>query len=107
MELTPVVELGVDEADAILVPRLGHADRPPLDVIEDEDCGRDLLLSRIESFPAEHLARLGLSREWPSDGPVAGVSAAPGTDDPGGSEVGAVVGDDAEPEAGLDGDRQG
>ena len=45
MELTPIVELGVAEAYAILIERFGLSDLPPLDAIENEDWGRDLLLS--------------------------------------------------------------
>jgi len=62
MKLTPIVELGVAEAYAILL-RLGHADLPPLDAIENEDWGRDLLLSRFEAIPPATLAGLGLTRD--------------------------------------------
>ncbi len=60
-ELTPIVELGVDEAYAILTGRFGQTDLPPLDAIENEDWGRDLLLSRFLTIPAEALAEAGLS----------------------------------------------
>ena len=63
MELTPVVELGVAEAYEILVTRFGQADLPPLDAIENEDWGRDLLLSRFLSISDEGLAEAGLSRD--------------------------------------------
>ena len=63
MELTPIVELGVDEAHAILTDLFGHSDLPPLDAIENEDWGRDFLLSRFESIPDDALARAGLSRD--------------------------------------------
>jgi len=59
--LTPIVELGVDEAYAILVERFGRDDLPPLDAIENEDWGRDFLLSRFLEIPAEALAEAGLS----------------------------------------------
>jgi len=62
MELTPIVELGVAEAFAILTGRFGQSDLPPLDAIESEDWGRDLLLSRFESIPVEALAEAGLTR---------------------------------------------
>lgn len=62
MKPTPIVELGVDEAYAILV-RLGVADLPPLEAIENEDWGRDSLLSRFEAIPLAELARLGLARD--------------------------------------------
>jgi hypothetical protein len=61
MALTPVVELGVAEAYALLTDRFGVTDLPPLDAIENEDWGRDLLLSRFLSIPAEDLAKAGLT----------------------------------------------
>ncbi len=66
MELTPIVELGVDEAYAILTGRLGQTDLPPLDAIENEDWGRDILLSRFESISDEVLTGIGLvrDRDW-------------------------------------------
>jgi hypothetical protein len=60
MALTPVVELGVSEAYELLTQRFGVTDLPPLDAIENEDWGRDLLLSRFETIPAEALAEAGL-----------------------------------------------
>jgi hypothetical protein len=63
MELIPIVELGVAEAHAILTDRLGQSDLPPLEAIENEDWGRDLLLSRFESISVERLAELGLTRD--------------------------------------------
>ena len=60
MALTPVVELGVAEAYELLTQRFGATDLPPLDAIENEDWGRDLLLSRFETIPAEALAEAGL-----------------------------------------------
>jgi hypothetical protein len=59
--LTPIVELGVDEAYAILVELFGRDDLPPLDAIENEDWGRDLLLGRFLQIPAEALAGAGLT----------------------------------------------
>ena len=68
-ERTPIVELGVAEAYAILV-RLGHADLPPLDAIENEDWGRDWLLGRFEAMSPADLDRLGLTRDpaWDGEG---------------------------------------
>jgi hypothetical protein len=63
MELTPIVELGVDEAYAILADRFGQSDLPPLDAIENEDWGRDFLLSRFEAIDNETLAGAGLKRD--------------------------------------------
>lgn len=59
----PIVELGVAEAHAILAARPDGEDLPPLEAIENEDWGRDLLLSRFLEMPAEELAALGLSLE--------------------------------------------
>jgi hypothetical protein len=72
MELTPIVELGVAEAYAILTDRFGHSDLPPLEAIENEDWGRDLLLSQFESISDEALALAGLTRDegWDRLGPV-------------------------------------
>ncbi len=65
MALKPVVELGVDEAYAILAGLVEGDRLPPLDAIENEDWGRDFLLSRFEAFSAERLAGLGL--RWGED----------------------------------------
>jgi hypothetical protein len=61
MALTPIVELGVAEAYDVLVGRFGQDDLPPLDAIENEDWGRDYLLSRLQRLPPEDLAAAGLS----------------------------------------------
>lgn len=66
MNLRPVVELGVAEAYAILSARPGAEDLPPLDAIENEDWGRDWLLSRFEAIPAAEMAALGL--RWDEGG---------------------------------------
>lgn len=63
MALTPIVELGVSEAYEILTGRFGVADLPPLDSIENEDWGRDYLLSRFLEIPRPMLAEAGLSVE--------------------------------------------
>lgn len=60
MGLIPIVELGVAEAYEILTVRFGLRDLPPLEAIENEDWGRDFLLSQFEQFPAEVLAAAGL-----------------------------------------------
>ena len=74
MALKPVVELGVDEAYALLVDHFGVADLPPLLAIENEDWGRDLLLSRFEALAAADLAALGLVFETgPGLGPDFGA----------------------------------
>ena len=61
MALTPIVELGVAEAYDLLVVRFGRAGLPPLEAIENEDWGRDFLLSRFQEIPAEDLAEAGLT----------------------------------------------
>ena len=60
MALTPIVELGVAEAYALLTERFGQSDLPPLDAIENEDWGRDFLLGRFLELPADALAAAGL-----------------------------------------------
>lgn len=68
MALTPIVELGVAEAYQILTERFGAAGLPPLDAIENEDWGRDYLLSRLLEYPASALAGAGLcAREADAD----------------------------------------
>lgn len=69
MSLKPVVELGVAEAYAILVDHFGEDRLPPLEAVENEDWGRDLLLSRFEERTAAELAAAGLrllegDRSW-------------------------------------------
>ncbi len=59
MDLTPIVELGVAEAYEILSERFGLADLPPLEAIENEDWGRDYLLSRFLEMSEEDLAQVG------------------------------------------------
>jgi hypothetical protein len=66
MALTPIVELGVSDAYEILTQRFGVTDLPPLESIENEDWGRDYLLSRFLQLPREALAGEGLSIE-PAD----------------------------------------
>jgi hypothetical protein len=61
MGLIPIVELGVSEAYVILIEKFGVAGLPPLDAIENEDWGRDYLLSRFLEIPAPALAEAGLS----------------------------------------------
>lgn len=61
MALTPIFELGVAEAYEILSVRFGLVDLPPLEAIENEDWGRDFILSRFQEFPAKALAEAGLS----------------------------------------------
>lgn len=60
MALMPVFELGVAEAYDLLTGHFAQTDLPPLDAIENEDWGRDLLLSRFLAFSAEALASAGL-----------------------------------------------
>jgi hypothetical protein len=63
--LTPIVELGVAEAYELLTERFGLAGLPPLDAIENEDWGRDYLLSRFQDLTPEALACAGLT--WSDD----------------------------------------
>ncbi len=69
MALTSIFELGVSDAYAILSERFGATDLPPLDAIENEDWGRDLLLSRFLNVTAEALAEAGLTLDDHSGNP--------------------------------------
>lgn len=60
MALISIFELGVAEAYELLSVRFGLVDLPPLDAIENEDWGRDFLLSRFQDLPAKALADAGL-----------------------------------------------
>ena len=57
MALIPIVELGVSEAYALLTERFGVIDLPPLDAIENEDWGRDYLLTRLSEMTASAARR--------------------------------------------------
>lgn len=61
MALKPLVELGVDEAYRLLTERFGVVDFPPLLAIENEDWGRDLLLSQFLRSSPEDLREAGLT----------------------------------------------
>jgi hypothetical protein len=63
MAVTPVVELGVEDAYRLLTERFGVRDLPPLDAIENEDWGRDLVLSKLLELPVDVLAEAGLTTE--------------------------------------------
>jgi hypothetical protein len=66
-ELKPIFELGIAEAYAILTGPLGvtASGLPPLDALENEDWGRDLLLSRFLEFSPQALAQVGLRLQEP------------------------------------------
>jgi hypothetical protein len=53
MALMPIFELSVAEAHALLTQRFGRADLPPLEAIENEDWGRDYLLSQFQEIPPD------------------------------------------------------
>lgn len=61
MALRPIVELGVSEAYRILIETFGAEGLPPLEAIENEDWGRDLLLDRFLHVPTSELAAAGLT----------------------------------------------
>jgi hypothetical protein len=63
----PIVELGVAEAYDLLSNRFGVRDLPPLEAIENEDWGRDSLLSRFLELSPADLAAAGLT--WDEDMP--------------------------------------
>ena len=58
---SPIVELGVAEAYVLLTERFGQTDLPPLEAIENEDWGRDFLLSRFRELSPEELDAAGLT----------------------------------------------
>lgn len=90
MSLRSIHELTVSEAYRLLLASgaAGGADLPPLDAIENEDWGRDWLLSRLWELPEEELARMGLAARLDST--------PPGADDSRGGEGGIVGGGEAE-----------
>jgi hypothetical protein len=49
-----------------LTERFGLTDLPPLEAIENEDWGRDLLLSRLAELPPTALAEAGLTLDSPT-----------------------------------------
>ena len=61
MALTPIVELGVAEAHAILTEHFRLSGLPPLDAVDNEDWGRDYLLAKLAEFSAAELAEVGLT----------------------------------------------
>jgi hypothetical protein len=67
MPIRSIFELGVAEAYEYLTERFGVTGLPPLDAIENEDWGRDLLLSRFLEIPADSLADAELG--WDEDKP--------------------------------------
>jgi hypothetical protein len=60
---TPIIELGMAEAYELLETHFGLTEMPPLDAIENEDWGRDWLLSQFFDLAPEVLASAGLSLE--------------------------------------------
>jgi hypothetical protein len=60
-----VVDLAVSEAFDLLAP-LGRFDLPPLDALENEDWGRDWLLSRFLELSPADLRALGLVWDEPA-----------------------------------------
>ena len=67
MALTPLVELGVAEAYEILTTHFHIHDLPPLDSIENEDWGRDYLLSRFLELSRAALVEAGLCVDGSED----------------------------------------
>ncbi len=58
-----IFELGVEEAYQLLVDSGNCQNLPPLEAVENEDWGRDMLLTRLWSLSSESLESLGLSKE--------------------------------------------
>jgi hypothetical protein len=62
----------VAEAYELLAERFGLSGLPPLLAIENEDWGRDYLLSRFQEVPPDQLAAAGLSWTEPAEEPPGG-----------------------------------
>jgi hypothetical protein len=58
--MIPILELGVADAYRLLTEVFHVRDLPPLGAIENEDWGRDYILSRLAGIPAAQLAANGL-----------------------------------------------
>ena len=56
-----ILELSTEEAFEILFFRFRQTDLPPLAALENEDWGRDLLLSRFLEITATDIADAGLT----------------------------------------------
>ena len=66
--MTPILELSTAEAFEILTRRFGLTDLPPLDALENEDWGRDFLISRFLELPDQDLAAASLTwKDAPRD----------------------------------------
>ena len=65
MGLKPLIELGVNEAYHLAQDHFRSPELPPLAAIENEDWGRDYLLSRLLDLSDSELALAGLCREDP------------------------------------------
>jgi hypothetical protein len=61
MPLMPIAELGVSQAYELLLLRFGCAGLPPIEAIENEDWGRDYLLSKLVELGQGALADAGLT----------------------------------------------
>lgn len=61
--MTPLFELGVAEAYELLnrLDPTPEVPLPPLDAIENEDWGRDLLLSRLQALGESALRSFGVT----------------------------------------------
>jgi hypothetical protein len=61
MDLIPIVELSVAEAHDILSSHFKVEDLPSLAAVENEDWGRDYLLTKLFELSREQLAGAGLT----------------------------------------------
>jgi hypothetical protein len=66
MDLIPLVELSVADAHQILTSRFKVQDLPPLASVENEDWGRDYLLSKLFEMPRQALTEAGLTPDDPA-----------------------------------------
>jgi hypothetical protein len=63
MALRGITELGVAEAWVLLRDQFCRDDLPPLSAVENEDWGRDYVMSRFLEYSPGELERVGLTLE--------------------------------------------
>ena len=59
-----IYDLTTAEAYRLVVEHFGH-ELPPLEAVENEDCGRDYVLQHFQKHTAEELAAAGLTLDVP------------------------------------------
>jgi hypothetical protein len=59
-----ILDLTTEEAYRLIAEHFGHP-LPPLEAVENEDCGRDYVLQHFQRHTAEELAAVGLNLDAP------------------------------------------